>query len=46
MVVHLKPQDLYDMGNGDNIAYENEPFQLANFEEFFHEGDDNLSIIQ
>ena len=29
MVVHLKPRDLYDIGDGDNIAYESEPFQPA-----------------
>ena len=26
MVVHLKPRDLYNMGDGDNIVYESEPF--------------------
>ena len=26
MVVHLKPRDLYDTGDGDNITYKSEPF--------------------
>lgn len=46
MVVHLKPRDLYDMGEGDNIAYESEPFQLADFENYFPEGDDNLPLLR
>ena len=46
MVVHLKPRDLYDMGDGDNITYENEPLHPANFENFFPEGDDNLPIVR
>ena len=45
MVVHLKPRDLYDMGDGD-IIYDSEPFQPSNFEDFFPQGDDNLPLIR
>lgn len=46
MVVHLKPRDLYDMGDGDNIAYESDPFEPAGFDNFFPEGDDTLPIVR
>ncbi|KAK4260517.1 hypothetical protein QN277_003616 [Acacia crassicarpa] len=45
MVVHVKPRDIYDMGDGDNVAYDCEPFQPADFENFFPDGDDNLAIV-
>ena len=46
MVVHLKPRDLYVMGDGDNIAYKSELFQPANFEDFFLKGNKSLPIVQ
>ena len=45
-MVHLKPQDLYDMGDGDNIVYDSEPLQPFDFENFFLEGDGSLPIIR
>ena len=46
MVVHLKPRDLYDMGDGENVAYDCEPLQPASFENFFPDGDETLPIVR
>ena len=48
MVVHLKPRDLYDMGDDsdEHITYEAEPFHPTGFENFFPEGDEDLPLIR
>ena len=46
MVVHLKPRDLYDMGDGENVAYDCESLQPASFENFFPDDDDTLPIVR
>lgn len=46
MVVHLKPRDLYDMGEGDNVVYDNDPFDNTNFDNFLPEGDDDLPAVR
>lgn len=38
ILVHLKPQDLYDMGEDDDVTFhECEPFEQQNLETLFSE---------
>ncbi|XP_019226960.1 PREDICTED: uncharacterized protein LOC109208324 isoform X2 [Nicotiana attenuata] len=39
-VVHLKPRDLYEMGEGENEVPENEPFPVQELDQFFDDVND------
>ncbi|KAM3358034.1 hypothetical protein P3S68_020965 [Capsicum galapagoense] len=40
VAMHLKPRDLYDMGEVlEEEVYENEPYQAQELEQFFVDGD-------
>nr|XP_009775626.1 PREDICTED: uncharacterized protein LOC104225505 isoform X2 [Nicotiana sylvestris] len=45
VAVHLKPRDLFDMGEIDEgETYENEPFQQQEFEQFFDVNYENVQL--
>ena len=47
MVVHLKPRDIYDMGDSDEqFTHEAEPFQHTNFQNLLPEGDEAFSLVR
>ncbi|OIT31499.1 hypothetical protein A4A49_64129 [Nicotiana attenuata] len=39
-VVHLKPRDLYEIGEGENKVPENEPFSVKDLDQFFDDVND------
>lgn len=45
VAVHLKPRDLFDMGEADEEEiYENEPYQQQQYERFFDDNYENVQI--
>ncbi|KAH0655492.1 hypothetical protein KY285_030374 [Solanum tuberosum] len=45
VVVHLKPRDLYDMGEVmEEQVYENEPYQEQELDQFFTDGDEYVQL--
>ncbi|WMV29106.1 hypothetical protein MTR67_022491 [Solanum verrucosum] len=45
VAMHLKPRDLYDMGEVmEEQVYENEPYQEQELDQFFGDGDDTISL--
>ncbi|KAH0763467.1 hypothetical protein KY290_019540 [Solanum tuberosum] len=45
VAVHLKPRDMYDMGEViEEEVYENEPYQEQELEQFFADGDDYVQL--
>ncbi|XP_019264921.1 PREDICTED: uncharacterized protein LOC109242523 isoform X2 [Nicotiana attenuata] len=46
VAVHLKPRDLYDMGEEvvEDEVYENEPYQEQELEQFFSDGDEYVQL--
>ncbi|XP_016482962.1 uncharacterized protein LOC107803711 [Nicotiana tabacum] len=48
IAVHLKPRDLYDMGEEvvEDEVYENEPYQEQELEQFFSDGDKYVQLAK
>ena len=46
MVVHVKPRDLYDMGEGNEDMYENEPYAQQEFDQFFDIQSENIQLAR
>ncbi|OIS98533.1 hypothetical protein A4A49_24552 [Nicotiana attenuata] len=46
VAMHLKPRDLYDMGEEvvEDEVYENEPYQEQELEQFFGDGDEYVQL--
>ena len=46
VVVHVKPRDLYDMGEGNEDMYENEPYAQQEFDQFFDIQSENIQLAR